>query len=526
MSSVSIRRALISVSDKSHLATLVPMLQQHNIEVVSSGGTAKALEALGLTVTPIQEVTGNPEAFGGRMKTLSFQVSSALLYRRGHEGDEAQASELGIEPIDLVICNLYPFAKVAAQGAEWGTLIENIDIGGPTMIRAAAKNCASVCCVVDPSDYESLVAEVGTDGTVSQEFRTQVALKAFQHTAQYDSMIATTLCAQAAEAVAPSIHVDTSNPRVLRYGENPHQRAWVCASGTEGLAAVQPIQGKALSYNNMLDADAAYRSMMDIAQVNPEMHAVTVIKHLNPCGASLAHTQMDALIGAWSGDPVSAFGSIIAFNQTVTIDTARFFKGKFIEVVIAPDFTEEALWFFSKKKNVRVLKLPLRDLSAQPVVRSIDGGFLIQDEDCGLDTEYRCVHQGELNPETELLRFGSMVTKHLKSNAISLVQGDSRGVRLLGAGMGNPNRLVSTEQAIAKANDNVIESEYMDQDVSFSILISDAFFPFRDNVDLANDYGIKAIGQPGGSIRDEEVIEACKEHGITMYFTGRRHFRH
>ena len=526
MSIQPIRRALISVSNKEGLDIIAPFLIENNITVISSGGTRKALEALGVPVTPIEEVTGNPEAFGGRMKTLSFQVSSALLFRRGHEGDEAQASELGIEPIDLVICNLYPFAKVAAQGAEWGTLIENIDIGGPTMIRAAAKNCASVCCVVDPSDYEALVAEVGTDGTVSQEFRTKAALKAFQHTAQYDSMIATTLCAQAAESSVPSIHVDTSNPRVLRYGENPHQRAWVCASGTEGLAAIQPIQGKALSYNNMLDADAAYRSMMDIAKVNPDMHAVTVIKHLNPCGASLAHTQMDALVGAWLGDPVSAFGSIIAFNQPVTIDTARFFKGKFIEVVIAPDFTEEALWFFSKKKNVRVLKLPLRDLSAQPVVRSIDGGFLVQDEDCGLDTEYRCVHQGELSPETELLRFGSMVTKHLKSNAISLVQGDSRGVRLLGAGMGNPNRLVSTEQAIAKANDNVTESEYMNQDVSFSILISDAFFPFRDNVDLANQYGIKAIVQPGGSIRDGEVIEACREHGITMYFTGRRHFRH
>ena len=243
-------------------------------------------------------------------------------------------------------------------------------------------------------------------------------------------MIATTLCAQANEAAAPSIHVDTSNPRVLRYGENPHQRAWVCASGTEGLAAVQPIQGKALSYNNMLDADAAYRSMMDLAAVDPSQYAVTVIKHLNPCGAALSNTQRTALEEAWAGDPVSAFGSIIAFNQPVTIDTARFFKGKFIEVVIAPDFTEEALWFFSKKKNVRVLKLPLRDLSTQPMVRGIDGGFLIQDEDTGADGTLECVANGAGEPSQGLLHFGTMVTKHLKSNAIALVSESEKGSNL------------------------------------------------------------------------------------------------
>ena len=300
---------------------------------------------------------------------------------------------------------------------------------------------------------------------------------------------------------------------MLRYGENPHQRAWVCASGTEGLAAVQPIQGKALSYNNMLDADAAYRSMMDLAAVDPSLYAVTVIKHLNPCGAALSSTQRTALEEAWAGDPVSAFGSIIAFNQPVTIDTARFFKGKFIEVVIAPDFTEEALWFFSKKKNVRVLNLPLRDLSTQPMVRGIDGGFLIQDEDIDADGTLECVANGAGEPSQGLLHFGTMVTKHLKSNAIALVSESEKGFKLEGAGMGNPNRLVSTVQAIEKATENGVT------DFSDLLLISDAFFPFRDNVDLAHQHGIRKIVQPGGSIRDEEVIEACNEHSMSMFFT-------
>ena len=515
-----IRRALISVSNKQGLEVLVPWIQESGIEVISSGGTAKVLTDLGVKVTPIQDVTGNPEAFGGRMKTLSFQVSSALLFRRGHTADEEQARDLSIQPIDLVICNLYPFAEVVARGGEWSELIENIDIGGPTMIRAAAKNNDAVCCIVNPEDYLGLIDEIRSNEGTRLQFRQKMALKAFEHTAEYDTLISDTLHERLNANTTPLIRVHSKESRALRYGENPHQNAWVSPSGSEGLAATIPIQGKPLSYNNMLDADAAYRSMMDLAQVNSGMHAVTVIKHLNPCGAALAHTQLDALESAWSGDPISAFGSIIAFNKTVTIDTARFFKGKFIEVVIAPGFTEDALWFFSKKKNVRVLQLELRDLSDQPVVRSIDGGFLIQDEDCGLDTKFDCVAQGSSKPSSELLHFGSMVTKHLKSNAISLVQSDEKGIRLLGAGMGNPNRLVSTEQAIAKAKENGI------QDLGSAVLISDAFFPFRDNVDLAHKFGIKALVQPGGSIRDEEVIEACKEHGMTMFFTGRRHFRH
>lgn len=518
MSKIQIKRALISVSDKSNLSVLVAFCTKHQIEVISSGGTAKALEALGLKVTPIQEVTGNPEAFGGRMKTLSFQVSSALLFRRGHQEDETQAKELNIQAIDLVICNLYPFKEVMKRGGSLEDMVENIDIGGPTMVRAGAKNFASVCTIIDPMDYEKLLEEA-IDGSISLDFRKKMAVKAFGHTAQYDSLIAQTL---EKEILGESrqVVVDMEQERVLRYGENPHQKAWVYADGTNGLAGAKPLQGKALSYNNMLDADAAYRSCVDMNTALPNKHAVSVIKHLNPCGAAVADTQLKALQMAWSGDPISAFGSIICFNQPVEKDTAWFFKGKFIEVVIAPDFSEEALWFFSKKKNVRLLKLDMKDLSQQNIIRSIDGGFLVQQEDSGLDSEFKLATKTEFPAKNDLLRFGTMVGKHLKSNAITLVKETDGVFHLIGAGMGNPNRLVSTEQAVEKAFENGYK------DLSDAVLISDAFFPFRDNVDLAQKYGVKALVQPGGSIRDPEVIEACDEHGISMVFTGRRHFRH
>jgi phosphoribosylaminoimidazolecarboxamide formyltransferase/IMP cyclohydrolase len=386
------------------------------------------------------------------------------------------------------------------------------------MIRAGAKNFSSVTTIVNPNDYQKLV-EIAENGSTPLDFRKEMALTAFAHTADYDALIAKTLELECTGETRRVV-VDTKQERLLRYGENPHQKAWVYSDGSAGLAGATPLQGKALSYNNMLDADAAYRSCLDLNQAVPNQHSVTVIKHLNPCGAAVANTQLKALELAWSGDPVSAFGSIICFNQTVEKDTAWFFKGKFIEVIIAPDFTEDALWFFSKKKNVRLLKLNMQTPPEGNVLRSIDGGFLIQEEDAGLDSEFKLVSSSASNAPASLLKFGSMVTKHLKSNAISLVKETDGGFHLLGAGMGNPNRLVSTEQAIAKAAANG------HTDLSDAILVSDAFFPFRDNIDLAQKSGVKAIIQPGGSIRDPEVIEACDEHGISMYFTGRRHFRH
>lgn len=518
---IQIKRALISVSNKTNLSVLAELCKTYDIEVISSGGTGRALEELGVKVVPIQEVTGNPEAFGGRMKTLSFQVSSSLLFRRGNEGDETQAQELGIKPIDLVVCNLYPFRDVVQKGGMVEELVENIDIGGPTMVRAGAKNFNAVSTIIDPSDYEHLAREMESNGgATTLAFRKSMALKAFAHTAQYDSLISKVLELEISGS-SRRVFVDFDAERELRYGENPHQKAWIYSDPTDsGLAGANPLQGKALSYNNMLDADAAYRSCVDMNLALPNRHAVSVIKHLNPCGAAVAASQITALEHAWSGDPISAFGSIICFNKIVEEDTARFFKGKFVEVIIAPDFTDGALSFFAKKKNLRLLKLGPKDLSRQNIVRSIDGGFLIQQEDSGLDSEFTLVTQTKMSASDDLLRFGTMVSKHIKSNAIVLVKQTEDAFHLIGAGMGNPNRLVSTEQAIAKAHENGCT------DLSDAILISDAFFPFRDNVDLAHKSGITAIVQPGGSIRDPEVIEACNEFGIAMACTGRRHFRH
>lgn len=517
MTILPIRRALISVSDKSGLDQLAPLLIQHNIDVISSGGTAKALQNLGVTVIPIQDVTGNPEAFGGRMKTLSFAVSSALLYRRGHEGDEAQAKELNIQPIDLVICNLYPFADVVARGGDFLEKIENIDIGGPTMVRAAAKNHDSVCVVVSPNRYADLIEEWNAHGGTRHNFRKQRALEAFRHTALYDSHIAKAF-EEEVLGQSQSVALDVANAKTLRYGENPHQQAWLVPAG-HGIASTPPLQGRALSYNNMLDADAAYRSCADIAQIAPSRHAVTIIKHLNPCGAAIADTQQEALSAAWAGDPISAFGSIICFNHSVERESAEWLRKRFIEVIIAPSFTEEAMALFSKRKKLRLLALDI-EVPTEPILRSIFGGHLIQGEDIGADTELQWVTTGMSQPNDTLSQFGIYITKHLKSNAISLVHQTGNTLQLIGAGMGNPNRLISTQQAIEKARENGMN------DLSSCILVSDAFFPFRDNVDLAAESGIACIIQPGGSIRDKEVRAACEEHNIAMGLTGRRHFRH
>ena len=519
MSIVPIRRALISVSDKRSLELLVPVLQDKKIEVVSSGGTAKALRTLGLEVTPVEQVTGNPEAFGGRMKTLSFQVSSALLYRRGHEGDEDQAKSLGIDPIDLVICNLYPFQAVVKRGGDFDEKVENIDIGGPTMVRASAKNFESVCTIVHPEDYQQLIEELKAHGGTRLEFRQNCAMRAFRHTALYDAQIAQEF-EVAVLGSRLTLTLDAESATGLRYGENPHQPAWLLRNPLEdGLAQATPLQGKALSYNNMLDADAAYRSCVDISMVAGEKHAVTIIKHLNPCGAAVATSQHEALALAWAGDPVSAFGSIICFNHPVGSEAATFLRKRFIEVVIAPSFSDDAREIFARKKNLRLLELPIKSPS-QVMLRAIDGGYLVQHEDSELDEQLKTVTEAGLQVSDDLLHFGVMVNKNLKSNAIALVGETDGSLSLWGAGMGNPNRLVSTQQAVEKAKENG------HTDLKEALLVSDAFFPFRDNIDAAHAAGVTQVVQPGGSIRDEEVIAACNEFGMAMAVTGRRHFRH
>lgn len=523
--STKIARALVSVSDKSGLDTLAAALMRHGVEIISSGGTLKYLAERGIAATPIEKVTGNPECFGGRMKTLSFPVASAILYRRGHETDEQEAATLGIRAIDLVVCNLYPFESVAKTNPAEDVLIENIDIGGPTLIRAAAKNHTDVTVITDPAQYAALIDEMDAhQGATSFALRQRLALAAFRHTARYDGMIAAKL-EDLWQAEGRTIVITPESGTALRYGENPHQSSHVHADPFHaGIAGAEPLQGKELSYNNLLDADAAWRSCGDAALVAPAAlpAIVSIIKHLSPCGVAAAATPMQALEMAWAGDPVSSFGGILAFNKAVDADIAAWLQDRFVEVIVAPAYSAEALALFAKKTNLRLLCLPVYDGSyKQPMVRSISGGYVVQQEDTGADADFK---PATANPfpadKSALARFGVMACKHLKSNAIGLFSESPVGMSMIGAGMGNPNRLVSMKQAVEKAHENG------HADLKDCVLVSDAFFPFADNIGIAAAAGIRYIVQPGGSVKDKDVIKACEEQDISMAFTGRRHFRH
>lgn len=520
MKNSRIKRALLSVSDKSGLVELALKLKQFDIEIISSGGTRKALEEKQIPVTPIEEVTGNPEAFGGRMKTLSFQVSSALLYRRGDDQDEKSARELGIRPIDLVVCHLYPFQQVMRDEAELDELIENIDIGGPTMLRSAAKNYQSVIVCPDPSFYDELISCLEkNNGGCSPEFRQRMALKTFRHCAKYDSMITSEL-EKRFDDNEKSFFVSTQNLEKLRYGENPQQKAGLLLN-PDRKEFGKVLQGKALSYNNLWDADQAWRCARDLCALSKEKAGCVIVKHANPCGLGLASTSLSALSDAWASDPVSSFGSIICFTQKVDEKTALYFKDKFVEVIMAPEFSHEALSVFKRKKNLRVIEKKIHFEKSEVMIRSIDGGFLIQSEDTYPDEKIEWVSSRK--PEVEddsLWRFGLTAGKHLRSNAIALVKRVEGRVRLIGAGMGNPNRVVSVQQAFEKAR------EQGHRDFKSAVLISDAFFPFDDNIKLAHSYGVETFIQPGGSLRDAEVLKTVDEFGLQMAMTQTRHFRH
>jgi len=525
---MKIRRALLSVSDKSKIVELGQYLMANGVEIISSGGTRKHLEEANLKVTPIEEVTGNPEAFGGRMKTLSFQISSSLLFRRSHEEDIKQAQDLGIEPIDLVVCNLYPFDQVLRAGGEWSSLIENIDIGGPTMVRAAAKNYTDVVCLTDPQQYDEFMRL--NDLGLKAEDSLQFALAAFSHTSQYDAMIAVAL-QKRSDRKTTLFHGDLTDASTLvaRYGENPHQEGFIVQNkeftGEKTLASAPCLQGKALSYNNYLDSDASWRCNSDLYNVmkgSSHEYCVTVVKHSNPCGAAAAKNSYMALEKAWAGDPISSFGSIISFSHEVDLKCAEFICERFVEVILAPQFSKEARELFAKKKNLRLIELaPHNGPLTDKMIRTIHGGFAVQNEDAGEEEKIELVTASKnLDASSWKTKFGIKVCKHLKSNAIVLIAADTDSIAIAGAGMGNPNRLVSVVQASEKA----IENGY--EDGKGLLLVSDAFFPFRDNIDLAHSLGIEQILQPGGSIKDNEVITACDEHGISMAFTGMRHFRH
>ncbi len=523
---VKIHRALLSVSDKSGIVDLAKFLHSQGVILYSTGGTGKLLESSAIPFRSMEEITKNPEVFGGRMKTISFPFASALLYRRDNADDVAVAKKMGIEPMDLVVCNLYPFQEAKRAGADDEKLVEEIDVGGPTMIRAAGKNHKHVAVVTNPKDYASIIEEMKhTSGALSLETRKSLAVKAFRLLAAYDSGVAEELGKRFLQE--DSHYLPLSEGKKLRYGENPHQEAHfysdpMFGSGTN-IANAEVVQGKALSYNNILDADAALRSCSDVFHVlEKRSPVVSIVKHLNPCGLASGKTSLEALKLAWAGDPVSAFGGILCFSHSITEDCADWLGDKFVEILVAPSVEPAALEIFAKKKNMRILLCPPKEFQRQEkMIRSVYGGVLVQDEDIGMDPELRSVTEKPfLEEKISLAQFGIMVCKHLRSNAIALVHEENGTYQLVGAGMGQPNRLDSI-RALAgpRAKEKKVKMEHL-------VLVSDAFFPFADGIEAAYAEGIRHIVQPGGSIKDNEVIAKANELGMHMAFTGRRHFRH
>ncbi len=503
--------ALISVWNKEGVDRLAKELHTLGYKIVSSGGTARFLKERGIPVVEVSEITGFPEILDGRVKTLHPKIHGGILYRDWVEKDKQQLEELGIEPIEIVVVNLYPFEEKRKEDLPLKELLEFIDIGGPTLIRAAAKNFPRVSVLTDPADYDEFIEKL-KKGELTEEDRAKLAVKAFAHTSYYDSVIYNTLrdITQNEETLKEET-VPMKLKETLRYGENPHQRGWLFENPLEelGLTKAEVLQGKKMSFNNYLDADAAVRLVSEI----PE-RACAIIKHTNPCGVATGKTVKEAYQRALEGDPVSAFGGIVAFNDTVDGETTEELTKIFLEIVIAPDFTPDALQILSKKKNLRVIKYFGR--SVWKDLKKISGGFLLQDEDTELYKELKTVTKRKpTEREMEDLLFAWRVVKHTKSNAIVI----AKDKQVLGVGMGLTSRVDALKHAVAKAKE-------FNKDLKGAVVASDAFFPFRDSVDIACAEGITAFIQPGGSIRDREVIEAADEHGAAMVFTGMRHFKH
>ena len=533
-----IRRALLSVSDKTGVVDLARVLAGFQCELISTGGTKAALEEAGLNVTEVSAVTGDPESFGGRMKTISFEIESALLFHR--EKDAAEADRLGIQPIDMVVCNLYPFGQAARGGAHLDDLVENIDIGGPTMIRAAAKNFPFVATITDVADYSGLIAELqANDGALSADTKKRLMLAAFNHTADYDALIAETMDQPLG---APSRRFAAHAGTELRYGENRHQRAWAFrqAGIPDSLCDMEVLNGKELSYNNLVDILAAAEAVAGLKR-----SGCAIIKHTNPCGLAEADSPLRAISRAWEGDPISAFGSVIAFNTPVDDSAARFLdldhekksRRKFVEVIVAPHFSDCALDYLRLHKNLRVVKFDPAAVAAAPAARFLGGACLIQESD---DVLFEKLDRVTLvKPpldDRDLIEFGLTAVKHVKSNAIVVVRKLDDGAHLLlGMGAGQPNRLVSIRLALEKCRENLgreydgpeegLDSFVADH-LKNALLFSDAFFPFPDNVEACAKGGIRTVFQPGGSLRDKRVIKRANELGVAMVMTGTRHFKH
>ncbi len=556
---IKINRALISVSNKEGIVDFAEVLQGAGVEIISTGGTFRKLEEGGIAVKKVEEFTGFPEMLNGRVKTLHPYIHGGILADRSNEKHMSEISSSGIKLIDMVVVNLYPFKETISKAdVTMEEAIENIDIGGPTMIRSAAKNYKGVAVVVDPEDYKKIAEELTeSNGYLSTDTLFRLSVKAFQHTCEYDSVIFNYLKNKIGSFGESSVSVrdyldikeqgltekngddlrnsdgsfkDNLNLNLvkiqnLRYGENPHQRAsyYKCANaGTDNFAGARQLQGKELSFNNILDGDSAFSIVKEFSPI-----CVAVIKHTNPCGAAIGISVEEAYRKAYQCDPVSAFGSVVACNVKWTEEASKFMLDKYVEVLIAPDYDKAALEILSEKKNLRMLKvnhdlkkyldiLSSEDFKLEKVnIKSIDGGVLLQDLNEGVDRKEDMKVVTDIEPDDSQwddLLFGWQIVKNVKSNAIVLALNNST----VGVGAGQMSRIDSAEIAIKKSNGKC----------RGSVLASDAFFPFEDTIELAAKNGIKAVIQPGGSIRDKEVIESCNRNHIPMVFTGRRHFKH
>lgn len=513
MTTTPVKRALLSVSDKSGIVEFASSLIQLGVDIISTGGTSKMLRDASIPHRQVDEITGLPEMLDGRVKTLHPKVHGGILARRNDHA--AEVAKHQIEWIDLVVVNFYPFEKAVGSNLtmSWDEVIEYVDIGGPTMVRAAAKNFAWVGVVTDPADYTQVISELRDSHGLQNETRKNLAEKAFGLTAHYDAMIHQYFLQrrQDSQAAPEFLDLQLSKQMELRYGENPHQKAsaYQFKHEASGILTATQHQGKPLSYNNILDAEAALACVHEFSEP-----ACIIVKHANPCGAATAATIEEAYTRAYQADPLSAFGGIIALNQPCSKTIAEQIANIFMEVVLAPAFTEEALAIFSAKPNLRVLELPMQTKHAWEM-RFITGGVLLQEKDAQLitSTDLKIVTKAQPNQEDiDAMLFAWRVIKHIKSNGILIAKQNAT----VGMGAGQVSRIDAVDLAIRKAGEKI----------NGSVLASDAFFPFRDSIDRIANTGIRAIIQPGGSMRDEEVIAACDESNIAMVFTGKRCFKH
>ena len=508
-------KAILSVYDKTGVVAFGKKLSESGVNIISTGGTYKQLSDSKIEVTSVKEVTGFPEILDGRVKTLHPKIYGGLLARRDNKDDITQISDHSISTIDLVAVNLYPFSEtISNPNCTLDDALENIDIGGPSMLRAAAKNFKDVIVIVDPNDYDQVADNIEKNGLngVDFSYRKYLAHKAFEHVSQYDRIISNYLDENRHDQ-SESFSNNLNKVSTLRYGENPHQSAslYKHPESSTGIANANKLHGKDLSFNNILDADAAWNIVSDFDDT-----AAVVVKHNNPCGLAVNKDQASAYKLAFEGDPVSAYGGILGFNRKVNLETARAFKSVFYEVIVAPGYDQEALDLLTKRKNLRILEVE-QDTSStgQVEIRNISGGVLIQDIDVKRADRNTWTVVTEKPPSKEQLddlAFAWTTVKHVKSNAIVLAKNN----QLLGMGSGQPNRLNSIHLAVRAAGDSS----------SGSVLASDAFFPFADNIELASKAGVSAFIQPGGSIRDDQTIEAANKLGLSMVFTHMRHFKH